>query len=271
MVQAVNSFLHGNEVLEHIEAPDVVRVGGVHQRFPGLFGGIVRGRGHESAVLMRVVRANDESVALVVHPVLMPRSSRGYQDRLGSRVGCRNESGLRGDMVARTDHYVLLRGCARQTDEEARIGFGVDYGVAFDGFAECVQTHLVRAPILVQHDVEEACVVSGPHDTSGGVLDFVFQQIAGGQILDCNRVSLGPIGIGAVCKHISVVADGHRSKIEVFQASSQHRFVQNRLRVIGRGLPRVRTGGGPASPCPILASLFIAPIVVPSAAFPRHA
>ena len=229
------------------------------------------GRGHKPAVLVRVVGAYHEAVALMVHPIFVSRPTWGYQDGLRSGIGCGYKPLLRSNVVTRADHDVLLRRGERQTDEETGVGFGVDYGVAFSRFAEYMQARLVRAPVLVQHDVEEAGVVRSPHDASGGVLDSVFRQIASGQILDCYRVSLGAVGIGAVGEHIAVVAHRHRSKLEVLGAFRQRRLIQNRLRVGGRSLPRVRVGGGPTLPDAILASFFVTPLVVPFATFPGHA
>ena len=220
---------------------------------------------------MRVVGADDEAVALVVHPVFVSRPARGYQRWLDHRLRRWYKPLLRGNVVARADDDVLLRRGERQAHEEAWIGLLVDYGVAFDGFAECVQAYLVWAPVLVQHHVEERRVPGVPHDRSGGVLDSVSKQIVSGQILDCYRVSLRAVGVGTVGEQSAVVAHRHRPKSKVLEAFRQRRFIQDRLSSVGRRLPRVQVVGGPALPDAILASFPVAPLVVPLATLPGHA
>ena len=87
VVQPADSLLHRNELPERLYVADVVAVGRIHQRGPGRLRGIVAWRDGDARVLVGVVGADDEAVALVVHRILVARAPG--RDHDGSRLRVR--------------------------------------------------------------------------------------------------------------------------------------------------------------------------------------
>ena len=198
MVQAVDALLHSDKVPECLEGPDVVRIRRLHQWRPGPFGGIVGGRYGQARVLVPVVGADDEAVALVVHRVFVAGAAGSNQERRGLRGRRGHEAHLGSDVVAGGDDGVLPGSGGRQPDEEAGIRLLVYDEVLCRRLAEDMPANLPRAPVLVHHGIEERGVVGCPHRASHGSLDFVLPHLPGVQVLYCHPVPLGAVGIRAV-------------------------------------------------------------------------
>lgn len=100
LIESVQSFLHGDEVREGGEVPDVALVRAGHERLPCGLGGIVIRRGDQAGVLVGVVGLDDEPVALVIDVVLVSGAARRDHARLPERLGRRDQVHLGGFVIA---------------------------------------------------------------------------------------------------------------------------------------------------------------------------
>ena len=126
--------------------------------------------------------------------------------------------------------------------------------------------HLMGAPCIAHHQVEEGRIVRRPHRVATSVLDGLGQKAAIAQILHAQGEALAARGVRAVGEQVAVVADGHRTQGEVIEAGCEGGFVEN-------GLRRYRQRSAihrPACPHAILRVRLEAPLVEPSAIAHRH-
>ena len=254
LVDAGGALLDDDPAVEALHAEQVSILGALDERAPDGLAEVVGGALRQAKVLVRVVAADDESVALVVDVVFVADAPRG--DECGFSAGIVRGQQVRfvGDLIAGRDDDVAFRRSLAEIDPEAAVGFFVDHLIAVCGFPRDVAPHLVGAPVLVRHAVEEGPIVRRPHRVAKGVFDGFREHVAAGQILDEHGVALGAAGVGAVRQVATVVADRERAEVEVLVFRGQGRFVEHRLDGVG-------FVNRPAGPCPVLGAGRVSPLV----------
>ena len=246
LVQAVYALLHGDEVRERLEAADVERVGALQQGRPGRLGQVIASGSGQAGVLVPVVGADDEAVALMVHGVFVACPARGDEAGLGVQIIGRDQVRLGGHMVGGVDDDVLLGCRSRDAHEKARIRLFVNDGVLGCRLAQPMAAHLVGAPVIIDHRVEKRRVVRGPYRGADGVFDGILEQFVAAEVLDHEAKTLRAIGVRAVGHQLAAVAHRQCSKAEVLKALCQLGLIENRLGILSRCQPSVRDVRRPA-------------------------
>ena len=255
LIDAGNALLDDYPSVEALDAEQVGVLGALDERAPGGLAEVVRGGRRQAEVLVRVVGGDDESVALVVDVVFVADAPRG--DQRGLSVGIVRGQQVRfvGDLIAGRDDDVAFGRSLAEIDPKAAVGLFVDHLVPLGRLPHRVATHLVGAPVLVRHAVEQGRVVRRPHRVAERVFHGFREHIAAGQILDEHGVALGAAGIGAVRQVATVVADRKRAEVEILMSLGQGRLVEHRLRGVGFVCR-------PAGPYPVLGTGREPPLVV---------
>ena len=254
LVDPVDPLVHHDPVAEALEAAQVHAVRALDQAVPAFLLEAVLGGGRQAEVPVPVVGADDETVALVVDVVVVTLPARRHERGFGRRLVRRQEVGLAGDLVSGRDDDVASRRGLGEADPEAAVRLCVDDRVGVGRRADDVTPDLVRAPVLVHHEVEEGPVVRGPDRVAVRVLDPFVEDAAVAQVPDAHGVALAAARVGAVGGVPAVVAHGHGAEREVVVAVREGRLVEDRL-------DRLRVVDRPAGPGPVLCPGFKAPLV----------
>ena len=274
MVHAVDAFLDREEIPKRLEAEDVAFVRRRDEFLPVGRHRIALRRDGQTRVLVRVVGADDESVALVIDRVFVSRLPRRNDHGSALRIGRRHQAHFGCNVVRSGDDDVLAGGRERDAGEKARIVFLIDHrvrvGLRRVLIAQRVQADLIGPPLVVEQRVEERRIVRRPHRIALGVLDDVRQQFSGLQILDAQRETFAAARIRAVGEQTPVVGNRERAKAKVVVAFRKRRFVENHLGLGGRAVARAVAVRWPTRPDAVLLVLLEAPLVVEGAVLHRH-
>src|SRR3546814_1854962 len=116
----------------------------------------------------------------------------------------------------------------RDEDPAPRLGFGHPDAIALIGLAiefdildrigaQPVQPRIVGAPLRVGEPIEEAAVVTGPHDLGKHPWDHVGQMLAGLEILDMDGEAFGPVVVDRIGQQRS---EEHTSELQSLMRNS---------------------------------------------------
>ena len=188
--------------------------------------GGIGGCGDQLEVLRTVVGA-DHPAAIVVVGVVLDVALARRQHGEGGRVAGGCISLFRGHRAVHADGDEAIVAGAADAHVEAVVLLLVDDGVGAGRGAQHVLLHAHgQQRFRIVLDVQHGAVVVGPDQVAGAAGDHVGQHLAGGQVLEADRVLAATDVIIGPGQQLVVLTHFHRADAEVALAGSHRIDVQ---------------------------------------------
>jgi hypothetical protein len=172
---------------------------------------------------------DQEPVAVVLDGVLDALAPRRDRHRFDVRRVGGDRQHLAGELAVDVDEDEALRAGQFDADPEALVRLLVHDLVVGGRRAERVPPDPVRAPRVVDREVEQRRTVGRPRRAVERVLDLVGQHLAGGQVLDPQREALVAGEVGGVRETPAVRRDVEGTEREELGVAGQHVAVEQHL------------------------------------------